>query len=163
MALELQNWFDLRDIPGDFSRKSKPARIPIMAQHVFEETLIEICRIFGQTHSAIEINVIRVDMKQRHPTMGCYPIQSFCPDIRRLFIEQRKECGILRQRVWQLPIAFGAIPLNPERENCLNTIRLGFKGIGIERGATKARALPIPEVAPVMTMTFFLQDLSFMI
>src|SRR5512146_1464125 len=83
---------------------------------------------------SIECYVVGVDVDEGHATTLGDPIELAFPDVDAGLVEDSEEGEVLREGVGERDIAGATWTWDPEGENGAEAVRLGFEGIGVERG-----------------------------
>src|SRR5713226_1720774 len=75
-----------------------------------------------------------MNVQQRHATAFNNPVQLSFPEVDGFLLEDNEEIEVLHQGVRDFDVTAPARAGLPERKDRVDTLRLRFKGVGVERG-----------------------------
>ena len=101
---------------------------------VFQEALIKVRSIFRRAHVTIKTQIVRMNVDQCQPAMLGHPIKFLYPSVNPRLSKEKKESGVLGQRVWEFDVAGAAASIYPEGENRIDALWLRLERIGIKAG-----------------------------
>ena len=122
------------DVPGHVAGQGMPEGFGMMCPDMLQEIDVMLDRKGARGGTiARKVNVVRMNIQQRHAAVPGDPVQLLDPDFGIGFLEQQEQRGVLREGVGEFGVAVVAVG-NPEGENGVAAVRLRLKRIGVKRG-----------------------------